>query len=174
MPAAVPLRQDYSARELRQLAKQTTHAKQARRLLALAAICDGMSRTEAARVGGMDVQSLRDWVIRFNDAGPDGLIDDKSPGRPPYLEQEQLGEVDALVRAGPDFARDGVVRWRCVDLKDRITKDYGVTYHERSVGKILKRLGFSHISPRPHHPKKDSQAQEAFKKNSPKRSRRSR
>src|SRR5438309_9685126 len=114
---AVTLRTDYSAGELRGLATTARNANQSRRLLSLAAVLDGMDREEAARIGGMDRQTLRDWVHRFNERGPDGLINIKPSGRPRKLSAEQEEDLRQLVEAGPDPEKDGVVRWRCVDLK---------------------------------------------------------
>ena len=169
MPAAVRMRSDFSAGELRRLAATTKNVNQSRRLLSLAAVLDGMSRTEAARVGGMDRQTLRDWVHRFNERGPDGLKDTWSKGNPPRLSAEQQGELARLVESGPDRAVHGVVRWRRVDLQHLIAERFGVIYHERTVGKILHRLGFSHISPRPRHPAQDERIVAEFKKTSPPR-----
>ena len=164
MPAPVPLRADFTAGELRRLAATTRHANQSRRLLSLAAVLDGMSRADAARIGGMDRQTLRDWVHRFNALGPDGLKDDWSRGPPPRRAPEQLAELSALVEAGPDRARDGVVRWRRVDLQRVIAERFGVVYHERTVGKLLDGLGFSRISARPRHPAQDAGVVSAFNK----------
>ena len=164
MPAAVRMRTDYTAGELRRLAATTKNANQSRRLLSLAAVLDGMNRTEAARIGGMDRQTLRDWVHRFNKHGPEGLKDTWSKGHPPRLSAEQQAELAHLVETGPDRAVHGVVRWRRIDLKQIIAERFGVDYHERTVGKILHRLGFSHISPRPRHPAQDERIVAAFKK----------
>ena len=112
MPAAVRMRSDFSAGELRRLAATTKNSNQSRRLLSLAAILDGMSRTEAARIGGMDRQTLRDWVHRFNERGPDGLKDTWSKGRPSRLSASQRAELAQVVETGPDRAVHGVVRWR--------------------------------------------------------------
>ncbi len=166
MPAAVRMRSDFSAAELRCLAAATKNANQSRRLLSLAAVLDGMSRTEAARIGGMDRQTLRDWVHRFNERGPDGLKDSWSKGNPPRLSAEQQAELAHLVETGPDRAVHGVVRWRRIDLKHLIAERFGVTYHERTVGKILHQLGFSHISARPRHPAQDERIVAEFKKTS--------
>ena len=165
--AAVNLRTDYSAAELRRLATTTRNANQSRRLLPLAAVLNGMNRTEAARIGGMDRQTLRDWVHRFNDRGPDGLLDGWSKGPKPRLSTEQRAEIAELVETGPDRAVHGVVRWRRIDLQRVIRERFGVAYHERTVGKLLKALGFSHISARPRHPAQDERTIEAFKKTGP-------
>lgn len=166
MSVAVKLRTDFSASELRRLAATTKNANQSRRLLSLAAVLDGMNRTEAARIGGMDRQTLRDWVHRFNEHGPEGLKDTWSKGNPPRLSAEQEAELADLVETGPDRAVHGVVRWRRIDLKQIIAERFGVDYHARTVGKILHRLGFSHISARPRHPVQDEQVVTAFKKTS--------
>ena len=166
MPSAVELRIDYSAGELRRLAKKSKDNNRARRLLSLAAVRDGMNRADAARIGGMDRQTLRDWVHRFNQEGPDGLLDHKATGGVPRLSPEQKAELSNLVEKGPDREINGVVRWRRVDLQGVIKQRFGVEYHERYVGKILKALGFSHISARPRHPGQDTETIEAFKKTS--------
>jgi putative transposase len=164
MPAAVRVRTDVSAGELRRLAARTKHVNQSRRLLSIAAVLDGMSRADAARVGGMDRQTLRDWVHRFNERGPDGLKDSWSKGNPPRLSPDQQAELAHVVETGPDRAVHGVVRWRRVDLQHLIAERFGVTFHERTVGKILHRLGFSHISARPRHPAQDERIVAEFKK----------
>jgi transposase len=169
MPTAVTLRTDYSASELRRLAKRSRDNNQSRRLLSLAAVVDGMCRNDAARIGGMDRQTLRDWVHRFNRAGPDGLLDAWTAGPVPRLSPGQKIELAALVEIGPDRTFDGVVRWRRVDLKRVIKERFGVDYHERYVGTLLKKLGFSHISARPRHPGQDAETISAFKKTSHRR-----
>jgi transposase len=136
-------------------------------MLALALVLEGASREEAARAAGMDRQTLRDWVHRYNDEGLAGLHDRHRSGRKPRLTPEQEAELAAAVEQGPDPDRDGVVRWRRVDLKALIEARFAVRLHERSVGKVLRRLGFSRVSVRPRHPKADEAAQEAFKKASP-------
>lgn len=164
MPAKIPLRTDYSAFDLRSLATQATDARQSRRLLALAAVADGMSRFDAAQIGGMDRQTLRDWVLRFNTEGPEGLIDLPRGGSKSRLNDTELAELASLVEKGPDPEKDGITRWRRIDLKAEIKARFGVDYHERHVGQILHKLGFSHISARPQHPKQDTEAIETFKK----------
>jgi transposase len=164
MPASISLRTDFSAAELRRLAKSAKTNSQGRRLLSLAAVLDGMSRADAARIGGMDRQTLRDWVHRFNAAGPDGLLDNWSKGPTPRLSAVQKAELAVLVETGPDREVDGVVRWRRVDLKRVVKEHFGVEYHERHVGTLLKRLGFSHISARPRHPGQNAEIVEAYKK----------
>ena len=166
MASAVSLREDYSAAELRRLAALSKNPNQSRRLLSLAAVLDGMNRTEAARIGGMDRQTLRDWVHRFNARGPDGVLDSWSKGPEPRLSEEQRAEIAELVETGPDRAMHGVVRWRRIDLQRVILERFGVAYHERTVGKLLRALGFSHVSARPRHPAQDARTIEAFKKTS--------
>jgi transposase len=151
MPSAVRLREDYSTEELRALARRSKNVNQSRRLLSLAAVRDE-DRRSAAKIGGMDRQTLRDWVHRFNAAGPEGLIDNRTEGPKPRLSAEQLAEFATIVEAGPDREKDGVVRWRRVDLKRVIGERFGVEFHERYVGKLLKKLSFSHISAWPRHP----------------------
>ena len=160
-------RKELGAAELRREAGRCRDARAARRILALALVLEGSSREEAARVAGMDRQTLRDWVHRYNAEGLDGLSDRRRPGPRPRLTPEQEAELATAVERGPDPDRDGAVRWRRVDLKALIEARYGVALHERSVGKVLRRLGFSRVSVRPRHPKADAAAQEAFKKASP-------
>lgn len=164
MGSAVQLRTDYSAGELRRLARRSNDVRQSSRLLSIAAILDRMSREDAARIGGMDRQTLRDWVHRFNTAGPEGLLDQWSSGPSSRLSSAQKAELTAIVEKGPDRAADGVVRWRRIDLKNVIKDRFGIDYETRYVGKLLHKLGFSHMSARPHHPAQDAHILEAFKK----------
>jgi transposase len=157
---------------LRREAGRCRDARAARRMLALALVLGGASRAEAARAAGMDRQTLRDWVHRSNEEGLAGLRDRRRPGPRPRLTPEQEAELVAAVERGPDPDRDGVVRWRRVDLKALIETRFAVRLHERSVGKVLRRLGFARLSVRPRHPKADAAAQAAFKKASPRWSRR--
>ena len=169
---AVALKEDLSAAELRAAAAAAKDADQARRLLALAAVRDGMSRQAAARLGGMDRQTLRDWVHAFNAGGIVALINDTSPGRPSKLSAEHKAEIKALVETGPDFETDGIVRWRCVDLARIAKARFGITVSDDTIGRLLRELGFSHISVRPQHPKQKDGAIETFKKTSSTSSRR--
>jgi transposase len=162
-------RRDMSARELRLAASKTKDAKAARRMLALALVMEGADRKTAAESCGMDRQTLRDWVHRYNAKGLEGLSNRRSAGPSPLLSVEQKAELAQMVREGPDPATDEVVRWRRVDLQRKIKARFGVEMHERTVGKQLAALGFRRLSVRPHHPKADAQAQEAFKKTSPPR-----
>ena len=166
MPSEIALRPDFDADQLRGLSRRSSDARQTRRLLALAAVYDGMSRADAARIGGMDRQTLRDWAHRFNQAGPEGLKNRRSGSRQRRLTDEQLQELATIVETGPDPAAHAVVRWRRVDLKAVIEERFGVVYNERSVSKLLEALGFAHISARPQHPKQDAEMLETFKKTS--------
>ena len=157
---------DHTSAELRALAGKCTDGAQVRRMLALALLLEGKSRTEAATQSGMQRQTLRDWVHRYNAEGVAGLTSRVSPGPTPLLSDQQMAELKALVVEGPDCERDGVVRWRCVDLREQIIRRFSVTLHERSVGKLLRKLRLTQLQPRPYHPKQDAAAQEAFKKTS--------
>ena len=171
MAAIEITRRDLTARELRAASAKARDAKAARRMLAIALVLEGKDRKTAAETCGMDRQTLRDWVHRYNAQGLAGLENRKGRGRPSRLTTEQKAELAALVESGPDTEQDSVVRWRCADLKRRIEEMFGVKLHERTVGKQLKALGYVRLSVRPQHPKSDPQAQEAFKKTSPRRSR---
>jgi len=170
MASSVQLRDDYDAGSLRDLAKRSRDPRQIRRLLALAAVYDGMSRADAAKVGGMDRQTLRDWVHRFNAAGPEGVRNRAGAGRPRRLTEVQMRELAEIVETGPDPVTDGVVRWRRIDLKRVIEERFGVIYSERAVSDLLGRLSFSYISARPQHPRPAQRVLEGFKKTSPARS----
>ncbi|MGB9166877.1 MAG: IS630 family transposase [Rhodomicrobium sp.] len=156
-------RTEFSAEELRRKAGRVRDANQSRRLLALASILDGACRDEAARNAGMDRQTLRDWVHRYNAEGVEGLLDRPRSGRKPRLNEDQLIQFDKIVEKQPD----GVVRWRCADLKEKIAKRFGVALSERSVGRILNERGFRKLSARPKHPEVNTAAQEAFRQTSP-------
>jgi transposase len=168
MPAAVAItRKDYTASEFRREAKRTEDADMARRMLALALVLEGKSRGEAAISCGMDRQILCDWVHRYNAEGLKGLRNRPAPGAKPRLSSEQEREVAELVRKGPDLAEHGVVRWRRIDLSRVIEQRYGVKLAERSVGSLLRRLGFRRMSVRPRCPQQDVAAQEGHKKTLP-------
>jgi transposase len=169
MSVPIVLRTDYDSDQLRVLAKTCKDPRQVRRLLALAAVYDGMNRRDAARVGGMDRQTLRDWAHRFNEEGPAGLKNRAGAGRPRLLSDEQMAALSEIVETGPDLESDGVVRWRRIDLKRVIEERFGVVYSERSISDLLAALSFSHISGRPQHPKQEGRVIEAFKKTSPAR-----
>lgn len=168
---SVRLRVDYDAAQVRRVARTAEDPDQVRRLLAIAAVYDGMSREDAARIGGMDRQTLRDWVHRFNIQGADGLVNRPPPGNPRRLTPEQEAELARIVEGGPGSAGLGhLARWRCADLKALVRERWDVDYHERTIGKLLDRLGFSHITTRPRHYRQDGEAMEAFKKTSRRRS----
>jgi len=157
-------RLEQSATALRELAAKTHDGAVVRRLLAIALILEGHSREAAARLSGMDRQTLRDWVHRYNADGVAGLNSRWGPRRPPALNEAQLEELRSLVLEGPDLERNGVVRWRCADLRAEIAARWSVTVTEGTVGKLLRRLRMTRLQPRPYHPKKDAAAQETFKK----------
>ena len=157
-------RLDLDASGLRRAAVRSKDATAARRMLALALILDGHSRTDAAKACGMDRQTLRDWVHRYNTDGLSGLSDRHYAGPPSLLTIEQQQTVMQWVKDGPDFAKHGVVRWRRIDLAHQIKKEFNVVMAERSVGDMLHRLGFRRLSVRPQHPGQDASAQEAHKK----------
>jgi transposase len=168
MVAAVAItRKDHTSGQLRDAAKRTDDAAAARRMLALALVLEGKSRSEAATSCGMDRQILCDWVHRYNAEGLEGLYNRAAPGAQSRLSPEQEREVAELVRTGPDLAKHGVVRWRRIDLAQVIEQSYGVKLAERSVGALLHRLGFRRISVRPRCPEQDDVAQEAHKKTLP-------
>jgi len=160
-------RTELSVEELRRAAGRARDASQSRRLLALALVLEGASRSEAARLAGMDRQTLADWVHRYNAEGVAGLRDRPRTGRKPLLSEDQLTELDRVVETPPDPVADGVVRWRCADLKALIAKRFGIEISEGSVGRILKARGFRKLSARPKHPEADAAAQEAFRQTSP-------
>lgn len=141
----IKLREDLGAEDLRQMAGKAKDASQVRRLLALAAVYDGKDRAEAARIGAMDRQTLRDWAHRLNEHGPDGLTDAKRPGRPPKLSVEQQQELKRIVEVCPEKEKDGVVRWRCVDLRRVIKERFSIDIDEVTIGRVLKSSA-SHIS----------------------------
>ena len=157
-------RLDLSASELRHAASKSRNAAASRRMLALALVMEGADRTTAARSCGMDRQTLRDWVHRYNSDGLPGLENKALPGHVPKLTVEQRQGLIALVEAGPQPGKDKVVRWRRTDLRDRLEKDFGVVLHERTVGKLLTGLGYRRLLVRPFHPKSDPAAQEEYKK----------
>ena len=161
-------RVDLDAGGLRLAARRSSSVAASRRMLALALVLEGKSRTEAAQAAGMDRQTLRDWVHRYNEEGLAGLSDrhgDFGPRR--LLSPEQEAEVAAWVRAGPDLAEHGVVRWRRADLARAIKVRFGIVLAERTVSTVLRRLGFRRLVPRPQHPSHDAAAQASFSATSP-------
>jgi len=166
MGAPLAIRQDIEAEELRRLARRETDGRVACRLLGLANVLDGMKRTEAAGRAGMDRQTLRDRVIRFNAEGVEGLRDRPKSGRPSWLEEGQLATLKAMVLRGPDPERDGVSTWRAKDLCAIVEDRFGVSYTENGMLRLLHDLGLSWQKARPIHPESDLKAQARFKKNS--------
>ena len=164
MSAAVPLREDYDAPILRGLAKASKDANQTRRLLSLAVIYDGGRRGEAAALGGVTLQIVRDWVLRFNARGPEGLIDRKAPGGKPKLNDDQRRALREIVESGPIPATHGVVRWRLKDLVQWIYEEFGITLKRDAVSRELKAMGFARITARPRHYAQNELALDAFKK----------
>lgn len=164
MGVAIALRVDFDGATLRHLARKTKNANQSRRLLALAEIYDGGSRSDAARIGGVSLQIVRDWVVRFNARGPDGLIDGKAPGNQSKLNDAQREALVAIVESGPTAAVHGVVRWRLIDLAQWLYKEFTIVIHETTVSRELKKLGYVKLTARPRHHAQDAAALEAFKK----------
>src|SRR5271168_4588058 len=158
---------DFKGGEGRRLAKRARDVGQARRLLAIAAVLDGASRAEAAKVGGMDRQTLRDWVVRFNEQGPDGLINVPAPGAPAKLNKRHRAFLARIVDEGPIPAVHGVVRWRACDLIMRLHEEFGISVSDDTVYRALKDLSFSHVSARPKAYRQDADVMEAFKKTFP-------
>ena len=164
MGAAIALREDLDSSGLRRLGKATKDAAQSRRLLALAEIYDGGARSDAARIGGVGLQVIRDWVLRFNADGPNGLIDRKAPGQPPKLNNEQRQALARVVENGPIPAIHGAVRWRLKDLAQWIWEEFRISLDETTVERQLKALGLRKISARPRHYAQNELAIEDFKK----------
>src|SRR5579863_10324982 len=167
MAAAIALRPDFAGSDLRRVAKQTKDAKQARRLLALAVICDGGSRSDAALVGDVGLQIIRDWVLRFNAEGPDGLIDRKAPGPERRLNDEHRRALAAAIESGPISAIHGEVRWRLADLGQWLWEEFRVSISRQTLGRELRALGYRKLTARPRHHAQAAGAVEHFKKTSP-------
>ena len=164
MSAPIPLRQDFDDSQLRDLAKKTKDGPQARRLLALAAIYDGATRTEAAKIGSVGRQIIRDWVIWFNAHGPDGLRNGKSPGQPCKLNDAQRLAVARMIESGPIPAVHGVVRWRLIDLAQWIFEEFRITIAKQTLSRELRAMGYRKLSARPRHHAQAEGAIEDFKK----------
>lgn len=162
MPIA--LRQDFDASTTREAAKSSKDGGQTRRLLALAMIYDGATRTQAARIGGVTLQIIRDWVVKFNAQGPGGLIDRKPPGQPPRLGATHHAALIKMIEEGPDVQVHGVVRWRLIDLVRRLEEDFQLEVSVQTLSRELRRLGYRKLSARPRHQAQDPLAVEAFKK----------
>jgi transposase len=160
MGVAVRLREDYTATQLRGLAKQSRDAGQTRRLLALAAIYEGGSRGAAAKIGSVGLQTIRDWVLAFNAQGPEGLID----GKVPLLDAEKRQALARIVEEGPIPAAHGVVRWRLIDLAQWMFDQFAISISKQTLSRELRTLGFRKLSARPRHHAQDGEAVAAFKK----------
>ena len=156
-------RTEHSACDFRRLASREKDGQVVRRLLALAMVLEGRSRGDAARMNGMDRQTLRDWVHRYNADGVPGLVSRVGAGPAPVLTEAEMAELRALVVNGPDPAIDDVVRWRCIDLRDKVAQRYAVYVHKRTVAKWLGKMEMTRLQARPFHPKKDAAAQETIK-----------
>ena len=162
----VRIRDDYSAADLRRLATSARTCAASRRMLALALVLEGAKRAEAAKACGMDRQTLRDWVRRFNAEGPEGLYRKQGTSPSFRLNEAQQQELAALIEAGPDLAEHGVVRFRLCDLCALVETRFGFTCQERGMSKLIRRMGCRKISARPQHPKSDPEVQAEYKKNS--------
>lgn len=165
MPIA--LRSDFDAATLRRLARRARDSAQARRLLALAVIYDGGLRAQAAETGGVTRQIVRDWVVKFNAVGPEGLIDRKIPGRPSKLDETHRDALRRIIESGPMPAIHGVVRWRLVDLVQWIFEEFRISLSKQTLSRELRAMGFRKLSARPRHHAQRTEDIEAFKKNSP-------
>ena len=163
----IPLRTDFDAEMVRAAAKRSKDGPQARRLLAVAAIYEGGSRTEGAKIGGVTLQIVRDWVLKFNAHGPDGLIDRKPPGQAPRLNGAHRAALAAIIESGPIPAVHGVVRWRIVDLCQWIWEEFRVVVAKQTLSRELRAMGYRKLSARPRHHAQAVGAIEDFKKASP-------
>src|SRR5437879_9153593 len=173
MAAAVRVGGDYEAAQIRVLAKRSKNAAQTRRLLALAAIYDGGSRTEAARIGGVGLQTVRDWVLAFNTEGPPGLVNGKAPGNTPLLSDAHRQALLEIVESGPIPAVHGVVRWRLIDLAQWVFEEFRISISKQTLSRELRALELRKLSARPRHHAQDAEAMAAFIKTSPPASTRS-
>ncbi len=163
----IPLRADFDAAQLRSAARGTKDGPQARRLLALGEIYDGASRTEAARIGGVTLQIVGDWVVKFTASGPDGLIDRKAPGQPPRLNDRHRAALARVIESGPIPAIHGVVRWRIIDLCQWVRDEFQVSVAKQTLSRELRAMGYRKLSARPRHHAQAAGAIEHFKKVSP-------
>ena len=161
------LRSDFDASDLRVLARASKDAGQARRLLALAMIYEGGTRTEAAKIGGVTLQIVRDWVVKFNARGPAGLIDVKGPGQPSLLNDAQRAALAAVVESGPTPAVDGVVRWRLVDLCQWVWEMFRISISPQTMSRELRAMDYRKLSVRPRHHGQAKGAIALFKRVSP-------
>src|SRR3981189_1755202 len=164
MSAPIPLRRDFDASRLRSMAKKTKDGPQARRLLALAAIYDGVARTEAAKIGGVGLQIIRDWVLHFNERGPDGLLNGKSPGQPSKLNDVQRQAIARVIESGPIPAVHGVGPWRLIGLGAWSFQGFRITIAKQTLSRELRAMGYRRLSARPRHHAQAERAIENFKK----------
>ena len=162
-----PLRDDFNASGLRLLARRSKDAGQARRLLALAAIYEGGKRHEAAKIGGVTLQIVRDWVVKFNARGPAGLIDGKAPGQSSLLDGSQRAALAAVVESGPTPALHGVVRWRLVDLCCWVWETFRISISPQTMSRELRAMDYRKLSVRPRHHGQAEGAIALFKRVSP-------
>jgi transposase len=163
----IGLRDDFDAPLLRAEARRSKDGAQARRLLALAAVYDGAARTEAAKIGGVTLQIVRDWALKFNAHGPDGLINRKAPGQPSRLTDTHRAALAKIIETGPIPAVHGVVRWRIVDLCQWVWEEFRVSIARQTLSRELRSLGYRKLSARPRHHAQAIGAVEDFKKSSP-------
>ena len=163
----IPLRTNFDAASLRTIARKAKDGAQARRLLALAVIYEGGSRTQAAALGSVTLQIVRDWVVKFNAAGPAGLIDRKPPGQPPRLNATHRAALARAIEDGPMPAIHGVVRWRLIDLCQWLWETFRVSIAKPTLSRELRRMGYRKLTARPRHHAQAEGAIEAFKKTSP-------
>ena len=147
----IPLRTDFDAAALRSQAKRSKDASQTRRLLALAAVYDGATRTEAAGIGGVTLQIVRDWVLKFNAHGPAGLIDCKSTDRPSRLDEVHRAALRAVIESGPIPAVHGVVRWRLLDLCGWLWDEFAVSIAKPTLSREVRAMGYRKLSACPRH-----------------------
>jgi transposase len=160
----IRLRSDFDATRLRLAARESKDAGQTRRLLARAAIDEGVTRTEAAKIGGVTLQIVRDWVLKLNEHGPEGLIDRKAPGQPSLLNDTHRAALAAVLESGPLPAVHGVVRWRIIDLCQWLWEEFRVGVAKPTLGRELRAMGYRKLSGRPRHHAQAEGAIEAFKK----------
>jgi transposase len=163
---AIALRPDFDSLGLRLAARASADSNQVRRLLALAAIYDGSTRREAAAIGGVSLQIVRDWVLKFNASGPEGLIDRKAPGKPPLLDEKHRSALAEIIESGPIPAVHGVVRWRIIDLCQWIWEEFQISVSKQTLSRELRAMNYRKLSARPRHHAQAAGAIEEFKKTS--------
>ena len=164
MAAAIKVRGDWTSDELRRAARGCGDGDQVRRLRALALILDGGSRSEAAKLAGVTLQIVRDWVLRFNAEGPDGLATRKAPGRSAILNDEQRARLAEQVETGPIPAAHGVVRWRLIDLAQWVWDEFGLSVTRHTLSRELRAMGYRKLSARPRHRGQKPEDIELFKR----------